>query len=80
VKCYQCSTGEDPDGKDLCGAYERFRTEEHVPVDCLQDESVTPGTFCVKIVKQGPIGFICKYFVSYMYTCIAIKYIEISYH
>lgn len=61
VKCYQCSTEEDPEGKDLCGAYESFREEEHVPVDCLQDESHTPGTFCVKITKQSPRSFICEF-------------------
>lgn len=61
MKCYQCSTDEDPEGKDLCGAYQSFREEEHVPVDCLHDESVTPGTFCVKVTKQSPRAFICEY-------------------
>ncbi|KAK8389764.1 hypothetical protein O3P69_009040 [Scylla paramamosain] len=58
IKCYQCSTDEDPEGKDLCGAYERFDETAHIPVDCLQEESVTPGTFCVKITKQSPRMFI----------------------
>ena len=31
-----------------------------MPVECNSDESHTPGTFCVKIVKQGPRGFICE--------------------
>lgn len=58
IKCYQCSTDEDPEGKDLCGAYEHFDETAHIPVDCLQEESVTPGTFCVKITKQSPRMFI----------------------
>lgn len=58
IKCYQCSTDEDPKGKDLCGAYEPFDETAHIPVDCLQEESVTPGTFCVKITKQSPRMFI----------------------
>ncbi|KAK8725299.1 hypothetical protein OTU49_010804 [Cherax quadricarinatus] len=58
IKCYQCSTDEDPDGKDLCGAYEKFDVASHIPVDCFQEESVTPGTFCVKITKQSPRMFI----------------------
>lgn len=60
IKCYQCSTDEDPKGKDLCGAYEPFDETAHIPVDCLQEESVTPGTFCVKITKQSPRMFICE--------------------
>ena len=40
--------------------YWPFEPERNVPVDCNSDESHTPGTFCVKIVKQGPRGFICK--------------------
>ncbi|XP_063602378.1 uncharacterized protein LOC134778479 [Penaeus indicus] len=58
IKCYQCSTDEDPEGRDLCGAYEYFDEEAHIPVDCFQEESVTPGTFCVKITKQSPRMFI----------------------
>ncbi|XP_045624416.2 UPAR/Ly6 domain-containing protein crok [Procambarus clarkii] len=58
IKCFQCSTDEDPDGKDLCGAYEKFDETAHIPVDCFQEESVTPGTFCVKITKQSPRMFI----------------------
>ena len=41
--------------------YWPFEPERNVPVDCNSDESHTPGTFCVKIVKQGPRGFICKH-------------------
>jgi len=58
IKCYQCSTEEDAAGQDLCGAYEGFRPHEHVPVDCLGDDSHTPGTFCVKVTKQSPRSFI----------------------
>ncbi|XP_065206365.1 uncharacterized protein LOC135835846 isoform X2 [Planococcus citri] len=45
IKCYQCSTAEDPDGEDNCGAYEDFRREKHVAVDCSSDESKSPGSF-----------------------------------
>ncbi|KAK4319935.1 hypothetical protein Pmani_009137 [Petrolisthes manimaculis] len=58
MKCYQCSTDEDPEGRDLCGAYETFDETAHIPVDCFQDEAVTPGTFCVKVTKQSPRMFI----------------------
>jgi hypothetical protein len=42
-------------------------------ISLFSDESHSPGTFCVKVVKQGPRGFICKYsfqiltFFSYLY-------------
>ncbi|XP_066969409.1 UPAR/Ly6 domain-containing protein crok-like [Macrobrachium rosenbergii] len=58
IKCYQCSSDEDPEDEDLCGAYKRFDERTHIPVDCFQDESVTPGTFCVKVTKQSPRMFI----------------------
>merc|ERR1711997_1414930 len=74
IKCYQCSSTEDrlakPDGvwpkdpysqdrfEDNCGVYYPFQPDRNIPVECNSDESHTPGTFCVKIVKQGPRGFI----------------------
>merc|ERR1712107_893021 len=73
IKCYQCSSTEDqrkPTGiwskdqftqnrfEDNCGVYWPFQTERNIPVECNSDESHTPGTFCVKILKQGPRGFI----------------------
>lgn len=60
VRCYQCATSEDPEGQDNCGAYKKFVKEEHIPIECNSDESHTPGTFCMKITKQGSKGFICK--------------------
>ena len=76
IKCFQCSSTEDqrkPTGvwsedhytqnryEDNCGVYWPFEPERNVPVECNSDESHTPGTFCVKITKQGPRGFICKF-------------------
>ncbi|XP_059488223.1 uncharacterized protein LOC132204024 [Neocloeon triangulifer] len=58
IRCYQCSSAQDPKGEDNCGAYENFDPENHIAVDCISDESHTPGTFCMKITQQGPIGFI----------------------
>merc|ERR1711862_762658 len=73
IKCYQCASTEDqrkPTGiwskdkfaqdrfEDNCGVYWPFEEERNTPVECNSDESHTPGTFCVKIVKQGPRGFI----------------------
>merc|ERR1712244_38403 len=73
IKCFQCSSTEDqrkPTGiwskdqysqdrfEDNCGVYWPFEEERNIPVECNSDESHTPGTFCVKIVKQGPRGFI----------------------
>ena len=73
IKCFQCSSTEDqrkPTGvwsedhytqnryEDNCGVYWPFEPERNVPVECNSDESHTPGTFCVKITKQGPRGFI----------------------
>lgn len=73
IKCYQCSSTEDqrkPTGiwskdqytqsrfEDNCGVYWPFDTARNIAVECNSDESHTPGTFCVKILKQGPRGFI----------------------
>ncbi|CAH1723667.1 uncharacterized protein LOC114121341 [Aphis gossypii] len=58
IQCYQCSTSSDPKGSDNCGAYEKFHKDRHVSVECTSDESHTPGTFCVKVTKQGLRGFI----------------------
>jgi len=73
IKCFQCSSTEDqrkPTGvwsedqytqnryEDNCGVYWPFEPDRNVPVECNSDESHTPGTFCVKITKQGPRGFI----------------------
>merc|ERR550519_2525903 len=44
--------------EDQCGVYWPFLKERNIPVECNSDESHTPGTFCVKIVRQGPRGFI----------------------
>lgn len=60
IQCYQCSTSSDPKGSDNCGAYEKFHKDRHVSVECTSDESHTPGTFCVKVTKQGLRGFICE--------------------
>ncbi|XP_022644424.1 uncharacterized protein LOC111260968 [Varroa jacobsoni] len=58
IKCYQCSTSEDPKGKDLCGAYRYFDTSKNTPVDCLGEQAVALGTFCYKRLQQSPRGFI----------------------
>lgn len=68
IKCYQCSSADDPEGEDNCGAYEDFYRDKHVAVECNSDESKTPGTFCMKITQQGPRGFICK-FLLYFLIC-----------
>lgn len=60
IKCHQCSSSQEAKGQDNCGAYKPFDTTKSIPVDCNSDESVTPGTFCVKITQQGPRHFICK--------------------
>merc|ERR1712004_411896 len=46
--------------EDNCGVYWPFEKDRmgNVPVECNSDESHTPGTFCVKITRQGPRGFI----------------------
>lgn len=61
IRCYQCSSGQDPKGEDNCGAYEKFDKNKHISVECNSDESTTPGSFCMKVTQQGPKGFICKY-------------------
>ena len=50
--------------EDNCGVYWPFEPERNVPVECNSDESHTPGTFCVKVTRQGPRGFICKHFFT----------------
>jgi len=42
----------------IIGVYWPFEPERNVPVECNSDESHTPGTFCVKVTRQGPRGFI----------------------
>lgn len=49
---------------DSCGAYKRFNASEHIPIECNSDESHMPGSFCMKVVQQGPRGFICKFVVA----------------
>jgi len=58
IRCYQCATSEDAEGEDNCGAYSGFDETKHVAVECNSEEANTPGTFCARIVTQGPIGFI----------------------
>ncbi|XP_043578297.1 uncharacterized protein LOC122565882 [Bombus pyrosoma] len=58
IRCYQCSSDTDPKGEDLCGAYEKFDKDKNIAVDCNSEESYMPGTFCVKITRQSPRGFI----------------------
>lgn len=60
IRCYQCSSQTDQKGVDKCGAYEWFNKTEHIPIECNSDESHMPGSFCMKVVQQGPRGFICK--------------------
>ncbi|XP_050471662.1 uncharacterized protein LOC126864396 [Bombus huntii] len=58
IRCYQCSSDTDPKGEDLCGAYEKFDKDKNIAVECNSEESYMPGTFCVKITRQSPRGFI----------------------
>ncbi|KAM3965794.1 uncharacterized protein ACR2FA_000118 [Aphomia sociella] len=58
VRCYQCASSQDNKGEDTCGAYEKFDTDSHIAVECNSDESHMPGSFCMKLTKQGPKGFI----------------------
>ena len=52
--------------EDNCGVYWPFESDRNVPVECNSDESHTPGTFCVKVTRQGPRGFICKQITHYI--------------
>ncbi|XP_067622570.1 uncharacterized protein [Eurosta solidaginis] len=58
IRCYQCSSDQDRKGYDSCGAYKPFNRTEHIPIECNTDESHMPGSFCMKVVQQGPRGFI----------------------
>ena len=60
IRCYQCSSQTDQKGVDKCGAYHWFNKTEHIPIECNSDESHMPGSFCMKVVQQGPRGFICE--------------------
>lgn len=66
VRCYQCSSHQDAKGEDNCGAYEKFQKDRQIAVECNSDESVAPGSFCMKITQQGPRGFICMYLPFYI--------------
>ncbi|XP_068150768.1 LOW QUALITY PROTEIN: uncharacterized protein [Drosophila tropicalis] len=58
IRCYQCSSDQDRKGYDSCGAYKAFNKTEHISIECNSDESFMPGSFCMKVVQQGPRGFI----------------------
>ncbi|XP_044759377.1 uncharacterized protein LOC123317080 [Coccinella septempunctata] len=58
IKCYQCSSSEDPKGQDNCGAYRKFDEREHIAIECNSFESHMPGSFCMKITHQSPKGYI----------------------
>ncbi|GAB0093427.1 uncharacterized protein DMENIID0001_085680 [Sergentomyia squamirostris] len=58
IRCYQCSSQTDRKGVDSCGAYKWFNRTQHIAIECNSDESHMPGSFCMKIVQQGPRGFI----------------------
>lgn len=55
----------DQKGVDSCGAYKRFNKTEHISIECNSDESHMPGSFCMKVIQQGPKGFICKLHTQY---------------
>ena len=69
VSAYQDPYSQDR-FEDNCGVYWPFQEQRNIPVECNSDESHTPGTFCVKIVKQGPRGFICKYSKTFLWYII----------
>ncbi|KAK8786004.1 uncharacterized protein LOC144115199 [Amblyomma americanum] len=58
IKCYQCSSSEDPKGEDHCGAYAHYDKTKNTAVECLGEEAKALGTFCYKRIMQGPRGFI----------------------
>ncbi|XP_074112815.1 UPAR/Ly6 domain-containing protein qvr [Cotesia typhae] len=58
VRCYQCGSDSDSKNEDLCGAYEPFDKNKHISIDCNDEDSKMPGSFCVKEIRQGPRGFI----------------------
>jgi len=59
IRCYQCSSDDDKGTPfDHCGVYNGFDKDYNIPVDCQGDESYSPGTFCVKLTRQGPRGFV----------------------
>lgn len=60
IRCYQCSSQSDRKGVDSCGAYKWFNKTQHIAIECNSDESHMPGSFCMKVVQQGPKGFICE--------------------
>ncbi|EFA07943.2 hypothetical protein TcasGA2_TC005524 [Tribolium castaneum] len=58
VRCYQCSSDQDPKGQDNCGAYRKFDKTHHIAIECNSEESHMPGSFCMKLTQQSPKGFI----------------------
>lgn len=60
MRCYQCDSDSDPEGEDHCGAYKPFDLTKNIPIDCNDQDSKMPGSFCVKEVRQSPRGFICE--------------------
>lgn len=76
IRCYQCSTQTDVKGSDSCGAYKRFNSSEHIAIECNSDESHMPGSFCMKVVQQGPRGFICMYRIEFFLPIFVINFDE----
>lgn len=78
IRCYQCSTQTDQKGVDSCGAYKRFNASEHIAIECNSDESHMPGSFCMKVIQQGPRGFICKFSLVSMHLNFLLNEISSS--
>ena len=78
IRCYQCSSDQDRKGFDSCGAYKKFNRTEHIPIECNSEESHMPGSFCMKVVQQGPRGFICKLWLFRSNYCGNKKYYCLS--
>lgn len=74
IRCYQCSSQTDPKGVDNCGAYIRFNKTQNIAIECNSDESNMPGSFCMKVVQQGPRGFICEWCIQIYYNDLMLSH------
>lgn len=63
MRCFQCSSADDGENEDNCGAYVKFDKNLHIAIECNSEESHMPGSFCMKQTKQSPKGFICQLYL-----------------
>uniref|UniRef100_A0A6M2E3K4 Putative secreted protein n=1 Tax=Amblyomma tuberculatum TaxID=48802 RepID=A0A6M2E3K4_9ACAR len=53
IKCYQCSSSEDPKGEDHCGAYAHYDKTKNTAVECLGERPRPWAPFATSVSCKG---------------------------